>query len=329
MKKLALAMTLFAASEGMAFAQSNVTVYGVVDANVTYEKNGGPAGSVLRLDSGGQSGSRLGFRGIEDLGGGLSASFVLENGLLADTGAAAQGGLLFGRQAWVGLTGAPGSVKLGRQNNAVFNTMIALDPFGVALAGDSSRLFNLYGFRMNNTASYATPAMGPFSGQVLYGFGEVAGNTTASRQIGASASYAGGPLLLTVAYHNAENALGTDSAKTTIVGGTYDFHVIKAHLAYAFNKGVGTLDTRDALIGVTVPLGSVTLLASYIRKDDRVNANADANQIALGASWELSKRTNLYSSVGRTANDSLVSYGGAGAPGATDRLFNVGIRHKF
>ncbi len=328
MKRITLVAALLAVFGGTAYAQSNVVIYGIVDANINYEDNGGPAGSVVRLDSGGQSGSRLGFRGTEDLGGGLSASFLLENGFNVDTGTMAQGGLLFGRQAWVGLNGGFGSVKMGRQNNAIFNTLIALDPFGVALAGDSSRLFTPYGYRQNNTLTYTTPNLGPVSAQVLYGFGETAGNTSANRQIGLTATYASGPVLLTLAHHKAENATGTDDAKTTIVGGTYDFAVAKAHLAYAVNKGVGALDTRDAMVGVTVPFGKTTLLASYIRKDDRAVANSDANQIAVGVSYELSKRTNFYSSYSRLSNDSLASYS-AGAKGATDKLFNVGIRHKF
>lgn len=328
MKRIALAAALFAAFGGMAYAQSNVVIYGVADANITYEKNGGPAGSVVRLDSGGQSGSRVGFRGTEDLGGGMSASFVLENGFNIDNGTLAQGGLFFGRQAWVGLNGDFGSVKLGRQNNAIFNALLALDPFGVALAGDSSRLFTHYGYRMNNTMTYTTPNFGPVSAQVLYGFGETAGNSSANRQIGLSATYSDGPLVLTLAHHKAENATATDDAKTTIAGGTYDFTVAKAHFAYAVNKGVGALDTRDAMLGVTVPFGKTTLMASYIRKDDKATSDADANQIAVGVSYELSKRTNFYSSLSRMSNDRLASYA-AGAPGATAKIFNVGIRHKF
>ena len=328
MKRIALAAALFAAFGGMAYAQSNVVIYGVVDANITYDDNGGPAGSAVRLDSGGQSGSRVGFRGTEDLGGGLSASFLLENGFNVDTGTLGQGGLFFGRQAWVGLNGGFGSVKMGRQHNSIFNALLALDPFGVALAGDSSRLFTHYGYRMNNTMTYTTPNFGPVSAQLLYGFGETAGNSSANRQLGLSATYGSGPLMLTLAHHTAENATGTDDAKTTIAGGTYDLSVAKVHLAYAVNKGVSTLDTRDAMLGVTVPFGKTTLLASYIRKDDKAIADADADQIAVGVSYELSKRTNFYSSLSRLSNDRLASYA-AGAPGATAKLFNVGIRHKF
>lgn len=224
--------------------------------------------------------------------------------------------------------GGAGSVKLGRQHNAIFNALLALDPFGVALAGDSSRLFTHYGYRMNNTMTYTTPNFGPVSAQLLYGFGETAGNSSANRQLGLSATYGSGPLMLTLAHHKAENAAGTDDANTTIAGSTYDFSIAKVHVAYAVNKGVGTLDTRDAMLGVTVPFGKATLLASYIRKDDKAVADADADQVAVGLSYEISKRTNFYTSLSHLSNDRLASYG-AGAPGATAKLFNVGIRHKF
>jgi predicted porin len=339
MKKNALVFAMLAAFAAAANAQTNVTVYGVVDANITHVNDGGPAGSKLQLGSGSQFGSRVGFTGTEDLGGGLSASFKLENGFNVDDGSLGQSTVnntdptknvarLFGRQAWVGLNGGFGSVKLGRQNNVIFNTMIPLDPFGLGLAGDSSRLFSLYGFRTDNAIGYTAPKMGGFSGELLYGFGEVADDTTANRQIGASVAYTGGPVLVTLAHHRAENAAGTDNAKTTVIGGTYGFSVAKIHVAYAINKGVGALDTRDALIGVTVPMGAITLLASYIRKDDKAAANSDADQIGVGATYALSKRTSFYSTFARTSNDSLVKYA-AGAPGATSKLFNVGVSHKF
>eukprot|EP01040_Poterioochromonas_malhamensis_P026971 gene26971-34042_t len=101
MKKSLLALSLLSAF-GVASAQSSVTMYGVVDAGITYD-NGPSAGTVTKLESGIESGSRLGFRGTEDLGSGLKALFVLEQGFDIDTGRSGQGGRLFGRQAWVGL----------------------------------------------------------------------------------------------------------------------------------------------------------------------------------------------------------------------------------
>lgn len=316
------------AAAGTTFAQSNVTIYGVVDVGIAHENNGAAAGSVIRMDTGNLNGSRLGFKGTEDLGGGLSANFQLENGFSPDTGTLGQGGLLFGRHAWVGLSGGFGTIKLGRQVLPVYDNADIFDPFQDALAGDTARMFNYSGNRVDNSLSYGYAANG-FKGQIVYGVGEVAGNASAKRTLAGFGSYANGPVQAVLTYTGINDASGNDTAKTTLLGGNYNFGVAQVYAAYAWNKGVGTKDTRDALIGVRAPLGTAgTVMASYIRKSDKVNGNADANQLAIGYIHDLSKRTALYTSFSRTANDNLASYNVAVA-GATDKLFNVGIRHKF
>ncbi len=324
---IALVLASLSAFSGAACAQSSVTVYGIVDAGISREDNGGPKGSVTSLDSGVQSGSRLGFKGSEDLGGGLKANFVLEMGLNADTGTSAQGGRAFGRQSFVGLAGDFGTVNLGRQKSVTYDIMDDLDPFNIGLAGDAGRLFNTTN-RNNNAVTYFTPNLSGFIGSLQYAFGEVAGNTAASRVIGASGSYSAGPLLASLAYEKVNDATGNDAAKKTLLGATYNFGVAKAHATYEINKGTGALDTRVWLVGVSVPVGLGAILADYTRVTDQANANANANQIAIGYTYNLSKRTNLYTSFSRTSNDSAVAYN-AGANGATDKLFNAGIRHKF
>lgn len=331
MKKSLLALAVLASFAGVASAQTNVTVYGVVDAGIVHE-TGGAAGSSLRLSSGVQSGSRLGFKGTEDLGGGLSAKFQLEQGVLIDTGVSGQGGVLFGRQAWVGLGGNFGQVSAGRQYTPIFVLLDSIDPFGTGLTGDSQNLFVDGPSRMNNSVVYSTPGnLNGFNASVAYGFGEVAGDTGANRQVGFSAGYANGPLNVGVAYHNTNDATNTDSAKVTLVGGTYNFGVVTAHAAIGFNKGVGTLDTRDWLAGVTVPFGASSVFASYVRKDDRSAANQDANQFAVGYTYSLSKRTNVYASYARISNDNGAAYtvGDASNGYAGDKGLAVGIRHKF
>jgi len=336
MKKSLLALAVLGAFAGIASAQSNVTIYGVVDLGLVNDNNGGSAGSVTKLDSGLLNGSRLGFKGSEDLGGGLSAIFQLENGFSADTGVLGQGGALFGRQAWVGIAGGFGSVKLGRQTTPVYANSDVFDPFGDALAGDSARLFNYSGSRTNNVISYNYDASG-IRAQVQYGFGEVAGNTSASRTIAAFGGYRNGPIDAVLTYTANNDATGNVTGKTTLLGGNYNFGVVKAFAAYAWNKDVvapsGAVslgaDTRNALIGLTAPVGPAgTFMASYIRLSDKSKSNADANQIAIGYTHDLSKRTALYTSFSRTGNDGAASYN-AGAAGATDKLFNAGIRHKF
>lgn len=341
MKKTVLAGAVLAACAGAVSAQTNVTIYGLVDVGVAREDNGAPAGAAWRLDSGIQSGSRLGFRGTEELGGGLSAIFMLENGFNPDAGTAAQGGRLFGRQAFVGLNGGFGSVRAGRQYNPIHNTLDLIDPFGTGLAGDITRgWFNNYGTRTDNSLTYTLPKLGGFNGQLLYGLGEVAGSTRTGSSLGLNAGYAQGPINVQLAHHRQSlaasgtgaTAVGAGDVKTTMLGATYDFKIVKAHAAYGWNKGDRTgalLDTRDMMLGVSVPVGaSGTVLADYIRKSDQRIADADSNMVAVGYLYALSKRTNLYTSYSRTENDRRASVNAA-APGATDTLFNVGVRHRF
>jgi predicted porin len=336
MKKSLLALAVLGSFAGAASAQTNVTIYGIVDLGISHDNNGGAAGSVTRMDSGILNGSRLGFMGSEDLGGGLSASFALENGFAADNGTLAQGGRLFGRQAWLGLNGGFGSVRLGRQMTPVYASSATFDPFVDALAGDSARLFNYSGSRIDNAISYNYDANG-FRGQLMYGFGETAGNTSANRAIAALAGYKNGPVDVVLTYTGVNDATGNTTGKTTMLGGNYNFGPAAVYAAYAWNKDVAApsgavtagADSRNALLGVAVPVSAAgTFKASWIRLSDKAVANADANQIAIGYVHDLSKRTAVYTSFSRTANDSGAKYN-TDTGGATDKLFNVGIRHKF
>jgi predicted porin len=311
------------------------------------------------LSSGVSAGSRLGFKGTEDLGDGLSALFLLENGFQADTGTLGQGSLLFGRQAYAGLKGSFGTVTLGRQYTPQYLTTSFADPFNNGSAGDSVNILQATGnagSRMDNTVKYATPVLNGFSSEFAYGFGEVAGNVGAGRQIGASIGYAAGPLDVRLAHHNRNNDTATTSlasARNTLLAATYQFAVAKLHFAYGIDKGPFssplrnlanpynyavaptaasvTTDSTDVLLGVTVPFGPHTLLASYIRKNDKTAANQDATQSALGYRYALSKRTDLYAAYARINNKNGASYtvGNAIEGGSGDKAFNLGIRHTF
>lgn len=333
MKKslLALAALGTIAAAGSASAQTNVTIYGVADAGLVRDIHG-PNGTRTGLDSGLQNGSRLGFRGTEALGGGLSAIFNLESGFNLDTGTSGQNGALFGRQAWVGLQGNFGTVKLGRQLTVVYNNSGTFDPFGDTLAGDSANLFNYAGSRSNNTIGYSINSNG-VRAEVDYGFGEVAGNTKASRYAAGALGYANGPVDVILTHSRQTNALDTDTLKTTLIGGNYNFGIVKPFLAYALNKGTqaGTTgrDTRDMLVGLTAPIGAAgTLMASYIKKKDKDVDNNDTAQAAIGYSYNLSSRTALYTAFSHTKNDDN-STRLTDAAGESRKQYQVGVRHKF
>ncbi len=352
MKKSLIALAILGSFAGIASAQTNVTVYGVADAGIAYTNNGDPAGHVLSENSGMQSGSRLGFKGVEDLGGGLSASFVLENGFNIDDGSIGNGGRLFGRQAWVGLNGAFGSVKLGRQETVLYKALLKVDPFQINLAGNAQKVFGygVYGAdplsRTDNTISYASPDVNGFSGALTYSLGEQPGDNSAKRSIGAGATYANGPVNVQFAYQKSNTAALTTQATTTLgqanadvktafIGGTYDFGVAKAHLAYAdtrFDLTGRSIKDSDWLVGVSAPVGANgTVLASYIRNDIKDLNQAKSDQYAVGYTYALSKRTDIYTSYSYLKNDDgaiLNAYSGA-TGGESVRLYNVGVRHLF
>jgi predicted porin len=319
MKKMLFAATALAVIGGSALAQTNVTIYGLLDTGLIRE-SGGAAGNVTKLSNGGQNGSRLGFKGTEDLGDGRSALFVLESGFDIGTGASQQGSALFGRQAYVGLKdNSLGALTFGRQYTAVNNALAVIDPFGLGLAGASINLMSVGSksaarggpglSRMNNAIKYSAPTLGGFTGEFSYAPGEVVGNNKANRQLDGSISYAAGPVTVTLAHNRVADATATNTAKVTFLGAKYNFGVATLSLAAAVNKGafsgladIANPDSRDYLVGVSVPVGAGTILASYIKKKDRSGAANDANLIALGYTYALSKRTNLYTSLARISN---------------------------
>lgn len=342
MKKSLLALAILASFAGAASAQSSVTVYGVVDAGVTREI-GGAAGAITKLATGVQSGNRLGFKGTEDLGGGLKANFQIENGFDLDTGMTRQGGRLFGRQAYVGLSGGFGAVNLGRQYNPIFLSMDSIDPFGTGLPGATTNLMSAGKVRIDNAVTYSSPDASGFTFNGLYGAGEIAGSTSSNRTLGASANYANGPVVATLAYDKTNSnpaVIGSTGQKNILLGGTFNFGPVIAHAAYETEKGDSgsKVDFRDYLAGVTVPVGAGSFIASYIKKTDRAtNSSLGGKQIAVGYTHSLSKRTNLYTTYSHISNDAQgINYvsdasSGGSVPNAghSSAAFTVGIRHKF
>jgi len=325
MNKRLAALAASLALAGTAAAQSNVTLYGLVDIGIAHE-SGGPSGSLTKMDGSGlHSGNRWGLRGTEDLGGGLSAIFTLESGFNSDTGAGA--GALFGRQSWVGVKGGFGTVTFGRQYTPHWAAIDGTD----AMDGISGGIHNLMRrvVRTDNTVKYTSPDFSGFSGQLAYGFGEVEGNTAASRHIGFGLNYAAGPLVVRLAHHDANNATDTDNARNTYLGGSYNFGPAKLFLGHNIEKGVAGLDRNATQVGVQVPFGASTVMATYVHKNDKSAANDDARMLGLAYTYALSKRTNIYASVLRIDNENSLVYRTKGGDGIGDREFNVGIRHKF
>jgi predicted porin len=340
MNKKILALAVLGALSGAVAAQSAVTVYGVLDTYYTHDSGGSPAGAVSAIDAGFASlyGSRLGFKGREDLGGGNAALFVAEMGFGGDTGAFDASGTGFGRQAFVGLQGRAGTVKLGRQYNPLFNGGVNYDPFFGGLEGAYSRVISLgAGKRLSNALLYATPdGLGGFNGEAAYGFGEVPGSNVQGRVLALTVGYAAGPFKANLIHNSANNvppaAATMVTTKNTGVGASYGFGWGTLSILAQHNRNdaaVGGLDNRDLLVGAKLPFGASTVMASYIRHKNHRAIHADTNQVALGYSYGLSKRTTLYTSYARIANDGGASIATPGTPGGIDKQFNTGINHAF
>lgn len=333
-----------------AWAQSSsVTLYGVTDMGVVRE-SGAAAGSVTKVTSGMMAGSRVGMRGREELGGGLAAFFTLEAGILMDTGASGQGGLLFGRQSYLGLDSRYGRLTLGRQYTTLAYAQVEMDPFVTGLAGTSANLISAGGRggsnRFDNAVKYNLPgSLAGLEGEVSYSFGEVAGSTNTNSQFGASLGYTRGPFKAKLAYADAQDANGPGkNAREVFFGAKYDFGIATGYFNYVVNRGAivpGTPNykSEDVLVGASVPIGSGRAILSYIYKNDRTAANNDAQQFAVGYVYDLSKRTSIYTSYAHIRNNApntaatgfyrVWNANDVGNAGAGNSAVSIGMNHIF
>ncbi len=348
MKKTLLATAALIAFAGAAQAQSSVTVYGKVDLGLVLD-SGAAAGKSVRVSSGVTGGSRLGFKGVEDLGGGMKASFQLETGICVDSAAGAPNfctgnNQFMGRQAHGDLAGSWGLLTGGRVYSFDFINQTTVDPFGTGYAGDSQNLFgDKSTSRLNNTVQYTTPSIGGLTASAEIAFGEQTGNWEAGRETGAAVTWTQGPAYVSFTFLDQSNTNGVGaSRKNYQLGATYDFGVVKLHGLVEKSTGDPTgaarpLNALDLLAGVTVPLAGGSLLASYIHHDDRNALSApgggdrDAQQIAVGYNYPLSKRTSIYTSFARIQNQhgAVFTVGNATEAGTGNKSFDLGVVHNF
>lgn len=357
MKYPAVVFAMLGACAGSAWAQSSMKVYGLLDAGVV--KDRGCDDCTTRIDSGNLSESRIGITGTELLSDSLSVIFRLEAGLQLDTGRSDQSGVVFGRQAYVGLKGQGGTVTVGRQLNLEYVALTDVgDPFKGGMAGSASNLIGNSGRRADNSIHYYSGAVRGVSAAASYGFGEVAGDASANRAWGVSIGFEKGPLTIRAARQNRNVArvapdmsMGNNlDARNSILAANLKFGIATAYAAYSINRGWGSsplwnpdnpygaliaatpsTDSRDVLVGLAVPFGATTLLASYIRKNDRDLANRDADQVALGATYAISRRTDFYVAYSRITNRNGAGYtiGNAPSLGHGNSAVNIGMRHAF
>jgi predicted porin len=329
-------------------AQSNITLYGLLDTTIRYTTNENAAGnSKVQMTDGVLTGSRWGMYGLEDLGSGYQALFVLESGYAPDTGQSLQGGRLFGRKAYVGLQGEFGTVTLGRQFTVIHEVIASYDAMALANLSIVGFQGGNYtgGVRQDNMLKYSA-RFGGFSVAAQHAFGEVAGSFAQSSSTGGSLSYAAGPFMLgggyqimrdTTAYYG--TAIPTSDQKVWTLGGTYAAGAATFYLGYT-NSDVNTADYRNQAVYaglkyIFTPAWSVIAIGTY----DHLKHNGDSGNRFTGAmmlDYAFSKRTDVYIEADYTTlSDAWRTLGGQ--TGFSTPFYGhgsrvgvmTGLRHKF
>jgi predicted porin len=325
MKKTLIALAVLAVS-GAAIAQSSVTLYGIVDVWVGSMKSGVNANSVTVLNSGGFNGSRYGFKGSEDLGGGLKAVFKLEQGFNIDTGATAAG-TAFNRQAFVGLEGGFGSLTLGNVWSAMDDVIGAgngaFDTAFSPLYSMPGSVHFTYQDRPRNAIKYATPNFGGFTAAVVYGLDE--NKAVKQDTVDFNVAYGAGPVGVSFAYQVQNNTTDTE---LMLLNGSYDLGVAKLLATYG-QVETGAARSRDYQFGVDVPLSSaLTLSGSFAQTKHNgsyaPNINGKNNGFGIAAKYSLSKRTFTYAGV-----RNVDVKNSAGTKIDRDSIYAVGVQHSF
>jgi len=315
-KRVTLAAAMLACSAGAAWAEPSVTVFGFLEAQVGRQTQRAPGTEMF--DKGG---SRLGFKGDEDLGGGMKASFYLEHRLDPTDGTAAdpfwKGG------SWVGLSGDFGSVKLGRWwSQSFLKSQYAADPFGMGTLGEGDYgsvgcgpAFSggcLGAFWVNNSVSYEN-SFGPVSFGVQVGEAPAGGS---KRPANFGVSYGSGPLYVGAGYEVSND--GDPDSDWLSVAANYDLGVAKLYAGYGSGHDASDVTRKNLLVGFSAPVGPGAVIASY---DQQSQGGVKVEQlISVGYKYNLSKRTNVFAVFARDGK----------APTGTNKTgYALGVFHSF
>lgn len=365
MQKKIIALAL-AALAGSAFAQSNVTIYGRADYG--YMNRGGDINGLNRdnkseMASGIAGGSRIGFKGVEDLGNGLKALFEIEYNVGMDTNA----GIASARHQYVGLTGGFGTVVGGYLDGVRYGIFNKYDAFGGGTVGNFTQMTAQVD-RANNAIAYISPN---FSGVTLtlaaathigsnnpLGLGAQEGsaapagkgNDGDARLTTAMLNYANGPIDLTADWERVSFASGgtgtaalVDDVTVYTLAGSYDLGVVKVRALFdnlkADLRAGGTAnDVNSWFVSASAPVGAnVILKATYGQTKDKEIADSKAKKFGLGAEYLLSKRTSVYTNFGKINGSNSTNIGISPLANAMnnsanlygERGFDLGIAHKF
>ncbi len=324
MKQTYLVAALALVAAGTASAQSSVTVYGRLNTTLESQKNINSTGTQRVLQN---NASRLGFKGVEDLGGGLKAEFFLEHRFNVDTGTVTSSAFWAG-DSYVGLSGGFGSIKLGRLTSAAYYATADYISFHNHDTGTSEdKLYDYLG-RNSNTISYTTPSIGGLTAEVSVSAAESsAPGAIANKVANLALNYNLGALQLGFGY---EKRAGEGDQQMAFRA-NYEIGALMVGGYYqrSNDKGVGSLGKRDAYrLSAMYTMGASEFHFNYGSADDWSKlSNSDASQYTLGYNYNLSKRTKLYGFY--TAVDNSRNLGYFGIAGRKATSIAAGIRHNF
>lgn len=342
------------AQTAAAASSSSVTLYGIVDAYVQVAHG---ASTLTRVQSGGLNGSRLGLRGIEDLGGGLRANFQIESGINLDDGTNGQGAF-WGRQAWVGLSSSQfGQLSLGRQYGSIYFLSADFSEFSNGPIGASTAVIGGFGgyepvrgsaatatgnggpARNNNSIKYESPSFSGFKGGVLLGLGEVSGGTNQTRVTDLYGRYTAGPLDVMLSVIDDRAAASTLTVRTTSAAAAYSVGDWRATggVISVNDRSTTNVDGEGYWIGGDYRFGANQVKAQYVLSKLK-NSDGKTKALGVGYQYDFSKRTAVYTSLTRFENEGAgysnrwASSVPAGLASANDRditEFVAGVRHTF
>ena len=343
MKRVALSSLAIAmlAAASAAHAQSSVTLYGIIDVGIGYThntavaksatNNSGNASTQVGFNNGTLSGSRWGLKGTEDLGGGLSTIFQLENGFSPTTGGFSSAGVEFNRQAYVGLSSTSyGTITFGRQYDPTVDMVQPLteDNYFGSIFGTPGDVDNYdNNFRVSNTVKYVSPTFNGLQFEGIYGLGGVAGSISSGQSYGAGVSYTNGGLGLAAAYFSAKTSSSTTFTSTTDsgtfgsvvnsgfaqsnslnigrVGGQYAFGPFTAGGSYsnvrykpvsafvAGNSKTEEFNSGAVFLNYNLTPAALVGIGYNLTRSSGVSG-ATYHEVSLGSDYNLSKRTDVY-----------------------------------
>jgi predicted porin len=359
--KAVIAAVGLAGLSSVAMAQSSVTLYGVIDLAVQAGRTNGA--STTRVDSSSVAPTRFGFQGTEDLGGGTQAVFKLESGFNADTGALANNGVLFGREAWAGLKGDFGQVQLGLNYTPFFLSYVtySMGELNTLGWGNATNNFVFVPIaRAANSVRYTSPAVAGLTMRAFYSLGN---ENAANQPHGLGKTGAIGINYRNKAFSMDADYLQQNYASTAtlsstlpvhtgryyLLGASYDFGLVKPAFLYQSHRGSDDVTAAinasfanpnssfyelNALVRAT---SNGTLLLSYGEYKKQGDATGNAKSYGIRHDYFLSKRTGIYGGVSRVQNDSAASFtvslaGGPGIAVSAGNSINsaiFGVIHRF